>query len=410
MTENRSLEGAIERIAASADSKTLRPLVRFLKRSGREIDMEDLEDLLLETDLTADQQALIYSAVGEWIPGQEDGTSSGRIPDPSGEASHGEVLNTVRRGPLLTPADPVRIYMNQVSEYRVLSLEEELRCGEQIARGRKAAKLLDTAKDLGQAVPEESVPALERAVSEAGRARELLIERNLLTVIAIAKKYLYSGMSLGDLIQEGNIGLMRAVDRYDYRKGYRFNTYASYWIRQGIQRGIANCSRTIRLPGNIIESIKKVSRAESALAQTLGREPTAAEIAGAMGTAERTVTDILRRTEPVISLDAPFPGSYGSSLPAGAFLPDRTDHDPAPATERDALRGHLTRLMGGLTVREDCMVRLRFGMEDGFAHTLEEVGTEFGLTRERVRQIEKGALDRLGTPGAKQDLRGFLKS
>ena len=414
MGENRPLYELTERIAASVDRKAVLPLIRFLGRSGRIIDTEDLNDLMMEIDLSPDQLELVSSVVGDYLLELSGKAAAGPPPPPGppDAAADAEAESGEAEGPDPAPEamDSIRFYMNEVSELKVLSLEEELQCGEQIARGRRAGELLEKAGVRDQGIPDDVLRELEGTVSAGERAKELLIERNLSTVIAIAKKHRSSGVSLGDLIQEGNIGLIRAAERYDYRKGYRFNTYASYWIRQGIQRGIANSSRTIRLPFNAIESGRKITGTSSLLTQELGREPTPAEIAEAMGTDERTVQAAIRSAEPVVSLDAPVQTDDASALPFRTFLPDTADHDPGPAAERNDLRRRLDHIMRGLTVREDCVIRLRFGMEDGCAHTLEEIGTELGLTRERVRQIEKGALNKLGTPEAKQAMESFLRS
>ena len=274
--------------------------------------------------------------------------------------------------------DPVTMYLKEIGKVPLLTAEEEI----------------------------ELAQKMERGGDEGEEAKKRLAEANLRLVVSIAKRYVGRGMLFLDLIQEGNLGLIKAVEKFDYKKGYKFSTYATWWIRQAITRAIADQARTIRIPVHMVETINKQIRVSRQLLQELGREPTTEEIAEEMGLPVERVREILKISQEPVSLETPIGEEEDSHL--GDFLPDDNMPVPADAAAFTLLKEQLVEVLGTLTDREQKVLRLRFGLDDGRARTLEEVGKEFNVTRERIRQIEAKALRKLRHPSRSRKLKDYL--
>jgi RNA polymerase primary sigma factor len=307
-------------------------------------------------------------------------------------------------------ADPVRMYLKEIGRVPLLTATEEVDLAKRIEAGCQAAERLADLSASGGLVALEFAErrGLERAVRDGEEAKAELIQANLRLVVSIAKRYVGRGMLFLDLIQEGNLGLMRAVEKFDYTKGFKFSTYATWWIRQAITRAIADQARTIRIPVHMVESIHKVHRVQRQLLQELEREPTVEEIAGKVDMTPSRVREILRISQDPLSLDSPVGEEDDSFL--GDFIEDSSADAPAEVAARLMLNTAVLEALGELSDREREVVRLRFGLDDGQARTLEEVGREFGVTRERIRQIESKTLAKLRHPHRSQKLRDYLDS
>ncbi|MGQ9828910.1 MAG: sigma-70 family RNA polymerase sigma factor [Roseiflexus sp.] len=298
--------------------------------------------------------------------------------------------------------DPVRVYLREIGRVNLLTAQEEIMLAQQVERGEQANERLQK----GDYAPSERLQ-LHRWVHEGQAARERLIQANLRLVVSIAKKYLGRGMSLLDLIQEGNIGLMRATEKFDYRKGYKFSTYATWWIRQAITRVIADQSRTIRLPVHVGETINRVMRTSNRIQQTTGRDPTPDEIALELGIPVEKVRRVLEAARQTISLETPI-GIEGDTVLAD-FIEDGKGTTPMDSASHHILREQIDSALEKLPERERRIIQLRYGLYDGHYRTLEEVGREFGITRERIRQIEARVLRKLRHPHYGRGLRGYLE-
>ncbi len=305
-------------------------------------------------------------------------------------------------------SDPVRMYLKEIGRVPLLIGAEEVEYSRRVEAGGLAATRLADLAASGQlaGLTFEERRALQRSVRRGEDAREVLIEANLRLVVSIAKRYVGRGMHFLDLIQEGNLGLMRAVEKFDYTKGFKFSTYATWWIRQAITRAIADQARTIRIPVHMVESINKVHRIQRQMMQELEREPTVEELAEAVGLTEDRVREIQRISLDLLSLDAPVGEEDDSNL--SDFIEDHAAEAPAEAAARRMLNRAVIDALDELNDREKAVVRLRFGLDDGQARTLEEVGKEFGVTRERIRQIESKTLAKLRHPHRSQKLRDYL--
>jgi len=297
----------------------------------------------------------------------------------------------------------ISLYLREVGQVPLLSAEEETELAIRLEKGKEAAVALSE----GVTNPEERAD-LEHLVCLGEEARERLIKSNSRLVISIAKKYMGQGVPLLDLIQEGNLGLMRAVDKFDYRRGYKFSTYATWWIRQAITRAIADQGRTIRVPVHMSDRIRRLYRTSQDLEQTLGREPTPQEIAENMDVPLSKVRWMLRIARHPISLEKPVGDESGSEL--ANFIEDEETPTPTESAAYELLKKELEEALATISPREARILRLRFGLQDGRTHTLEELGQKFGLTRERIRQIEGDALRRLRHPSRSRRLKDYLRA
>ncbi|MGN0978895.1 MAG: RNA polymerase sigma factor RpoD [Candidatus Avoscillospira sp.] len=340
----------------------------LLEANGVEIDVADVMEILspagdADLDLRLDD--------GLELPTEDELESLEKDPlgDPMEELEESLPADTVKMD------DPVRMYLKEIGKIKLLSPEEELELAKRMADGDE-------------------------------EARQQMAEANLRLVVSIAKRYVGRGMQLLDLIQEGNLGLLKAVEKFDYTKGYKFSTYATWWIRQSITRAIADQARTIRIPVHMVETINRVIRTAHAMVQSLGREPTSEEIAKEMHLDVNKVEEILKISQEPVSLETPIGEEEDSHL--GDFIPDEEVSQPAEAASYTLLREQLEEVLRTLTPREEQVLRMRFGLTDGKTHTLEEVGKEFDVTRERIRQIESKALRKLRHPSRSKKLRDFL--
>ncbi len=300
-------------------------------------------------------------------------------------------------------SDLVRIYLREIGKVPLLSAQDEVELAKAIEAGLFAQEMLHGGcKVVGAGA---NGTELAMIADQGDRARQRLIEANLRLVVSIAKRYIGRGMVFLDLIQEGNLGLIRAVEKFDYTKGYKFSTYATWWIRQAITRAIADQARTIRIPVHMVETINKMARIQRQLHQDLGREPAPAEVAAEMGIPADRVAEIQRIAQEPVSLQAPI-GEEDSDL--GDFIEDADAVVPMEAAAFMMLQDQLEQVLDTLSPREQRIIQLRFGLIDGHPRTLEEVGRDFGVTRERIRQIESKTLVKLRHPGRAQMLRDYL--
>jgi RNA polymerase primary sigma factor len=300
--------------------------------------------------------------------------------------------------------DPVRMYLKEIGKVPLLTGAQEVSLAKRIEAGVHAADRLD---DLGSPLSDEAQASLQAVAVDGEIAKKQLTEANLRLVVSIAKRYVGRGMALLDLVQEGNLGLIRAVEKFDYTKGFKFSTYATWWIRQAITRAIADQARTIRIPVHMVETMNKVLRVQRQMLQELGREPTVEEVAAKVELTPDRVRDIQRISLEPVSLETPVGEEDDSSL--GDFVEDPSAIAPATAAARALLTEAIEEALEELNDRERAVVRLRFGLDDGQVRTLEEVGKEFGVTRERIRQIESKTLAKLRHPTRSQRLRDYLE-
>ena len=303
--------------------------------------------------------------------------------------------------------DPVRMYLKEIGKIPLLSLDEETELANLVIEGRKAKEELEKIEaDDQNSVPIEEYNRLLSISDAADDAKDKLVNANLRLVVSIAKRYLSRGLQFLDLIQEGNMGLIKAVDKFDPSKGFKFSTYATWWIRQAITRAVADQARTIRIPVHMVETINKLVRVQRQLVQELSREPSPEEVAERMEISVEKVQQIQRIAQEPISLESPVGEEEDSSL--GDFVFDPHALDPYEYTAKMKLREELDSVLATLTEREERVLRLRFGLIDGRQRTLEEVGKEFNVTRERIRQIEAKALRKLKHPSRSKKLKDFM--
>ena len=354
----------------------LKELVELGKQNGQ-ISNQDILDAIGEQDFDPEQLEKLYDAIeSQGIKIIEDmGDIKFDDLDLSDDDKNGSDGDPSAPEPGVTIDDPVKVYLKEIGRVPLLSSDEEIELAIKIGEGDVAAK-------------------------------QRLSEANLRLVVSIAKRYLGRGMSFLDLIQEGNLGLIKAVEKFDYTKGFKFSTYATWWIRQAITRAIADQARTIRIPVHMVETINKVKKVQSQLLHQNGHEPTPNEIAEEIDMPVDKVREIMRVAQEPVSLETPIGEEEDSHL--GDFIPDNDAPAPADAASHTMLREQLADVLSTLTPREEKVLRLRFGLEDGRSRTLEEVGKEFNVTRERIRQIEAKALRKLRHPSRSRKLKDYL--
>lgn len=299
--------------------------------------------------------------------------------------------------------DHVKMYLKEIGKVNLLTPEEELSLAKRMADGETAKEQLE---EIGEEIDEDTKKQIDLLIADGEKAKKSLAEANLRLVVSIAKHYVGRGMLFLDLIQEGNLGLIKAVDKFDYTKGYKFSTYATWWIRQAITRAIADQARTIRIPVHMVETINKLVRVSRQLVQELGREPTPEELAKELNMPVDKVREISKISQEPVSLETPIGEEEDSHL--GDFIPDEDAPAPSEAASFVLLKEQLGAVLETLSEREAKVLRLRFGLDDGRARTLEEVGKEFDVTRERIRQIEAKALRKLRHPSRSKKLKDFL--
>lgn len=362
----------------STDRKTtIHDLVELGKTKGKLTETEiteALDDIEFDTEQLEKFYDTLESQNIEIIDDLEEPTPE-ELKSDSVEVSEGEDLEVSLSAEGISIDDPVKVYLKEIGRVQLLSGNDEISLAKKMGEGDMAA-------------------------------RKRLSEANLRLVVSIAKRYVGRGMQFLDLIQEGNLGLIKAVEKFDYTKGYKFSTYATWWIRQAITRAIADQARTIRIPVHMVETINKVVRVERQLLQELGRQPQADEIAELMGLSVDKVREIMKVAQEPVSLETPIGEEEDSHL--GDFIPDEDAPAPAEAASHTLLKEQLGDVLKTLTPREEKVLRLRFGLDDGRPRTLEEVGKEFNVTRERIRQIEAKALRKLRHPSRSKKLKDFL--
>ena len=321
------------------------------------------------------------------------------------EGSEDALFDTAMSGDeLVHVSDPVRMYLQEIGRFPLLDAQQEVELSMQVEAGVKAEERLDEAVALQ---PAERI-LLQRQVRQADRAKSRLVEANLRLVVSIAKKYVGRGLGLLDLIQEGNLGLIRAVDKFDYRKGFKFSTYATWWIRQAVTRALADQARTIRVPVHMVETINKLAMVQRTLHQDLGREPTIAEIAKELDIESGKVTELRRIAQDPLSLETPIGEEDDATI--GDIVPDLGADVPVEEAAFKLLQEYLMLALEALGDREREVLIMRFGLDDGTVRTLEQVGAHFEVTRERIRQIENKALAKLRQPAKAKQLDGYLES
>jgi len=321
------------------------------------------------------------------------------------EVEEEELINIESIASNIKIDDPVRMYLKEIGQIPLLNQEDEKKYAVSVSNGRYAKEQLDEYQNGNLPLSDKDIEELRYAVDRAQYSKNKLVEANYRLVVSIAKRYVGRGLLFLDLIQEGNMGLMRAVDKFDYEKGFKFSTYATWWIRQAITRAVADQARTIRIPVHMVETINKMIRIQRQLIQDLGREPSLEEIAQKMGITPEKVQNIQRIAKEPISLEAHVGEEEDSSL--GDFISDPNALTPHEFMLQEMVKQTLDEVLETLTDREEKVLRLRYGLFDGKNHTLEEVGREFGVTRERIRQIEAKALRKLRSPSRQNKLREF---
>ena len=399
------------------NNEKLRELLARGKKKGK-LDSGELMDAVDDLNLESDQMDQLYDSLEALnIDISADDTLLADLPDDEPAA---EEIAEVEEEELVDPNtlvnsfsidDPVRMYLKEIGKVPLLSPDEEIDLAQAMGAGNAAQEKLEEIDRLqkeGKEVPysQEEINGGTADHAKGEAAKQRLAEANLRLVVSIAKRYVGRGMLFLDLIQEGNLGLIKAVEKFDYTKGYKFSTYATWWIRQAITRAIADQARTIRIPVHMVETINKVIRVSRQLLQELGHDPSPNEISAEMGMPVEKVREILKIAQEPVSLETPIGEEEDSHL--GDFIPDEGASEPSEAASFTLLKEQLMDVLSTLTPREEKVLKLRFGIEDGRTRTLEEVGKEFNVTRERIRQIEAKALRKLRHPSRSKKLKDFL--
>ena len=383
------------------------------KKKGK-LDSAELSEVLDEMDLEGEQMDSIYDSLEQLgiEVGAEDFLAD--LPDDDGEPAMEEIAE-IEEEELVDPNtlvdsfnidDPVRMYLKEIGKVPLLTADQEVELATTMSAGREAEERVAQAEADGEVLSDKELAQLKKQIKAGEKAKQSLAEANLRLVVSIAKRYVGRGMLFLDLIQEGNLGLIKAVEKFDYTKGYKFSTYATWWIRQAITRAIADQARTIRIPVHMVETINKVIRVSRQLLQELGHDPSPEEISEEMNMPVDKVREILKIAQEPVSLETPIGEEEDSHL--GDFIPDEAASEPSEAASFTLLKEQLVDVLSTLTPREEKVLKLRFGIEDGRTRTLEEVGKEFNVTRERIRQIEAKALRKLRHPSRSKKLKDFL--
>ena len=399
------------------NQEKLRELLAKGRKKGK-LESSELMEVVDDLNLESEQMDQLYDSLEAL--NIDISTGEDLLPDLNDDEPAAEEIADVEEEELVDPNtlvnnfsidDPVRMYLKEIGKVPLLSPDEEIALAQALSAGNAAAERLaelEAARASGEAVeitPEEEA-ALNKDLKAGEKAKKKLAEANLRLVVSIAKRYVGRGMLFLDLIQEGNLGLIKAVEKFDYTKGFKFSTYATWWIRQAITRAIADQARTIRIPVHMVETINKVIRVSRQLLQELGHDPTPNEIAAEMNMPVEKVREILKIAQEPVSLETPIGEEEDSHL--GDFIPDEGASEPSEAASFTLLKEQLMDVLSTLTPREEKVLKLRFGIEDGRTRTLEEVGKEFNVTRERIRQIEAKALRKLRHPSRSKKLKDFL--
>jgi RNA polymerase primary sigma factor len=396
----------------------LAQLLELGKKKRNILEYQEISDFFKDMNLDAEQLETVldfleHNNVDVLRISDDDDDDDEIILDDEEEVEVEKIDLSVPDG--VSVEDPVRMYLKEIGKVPLLSAEEEIELAKKMEAGAVAEEKISLLKTRMQESEDDAekeeikaeIKELQKEVDWGDDAKKRLAEANLRLVVSIAKRYVGRGMLFLDLIQEGNLGLIKAVEKFDYRKGYKFSTYATWWIRQAITRAIADQARTIRIPVHMVETINKLIRVSRQLLQELGREPSPEEIAAEMNMPVDRVREILKISQEPVSLETPIGEEEDSHL--GDFIKDDNVPVPADAAAFTLLKEQLEEVLGTLTEREQKVLTLRFGLEDGRARTLEEVGKEFNVTRERIRQIEAKALRKLRHPSRSRKLKDYLE-
>ncbi len=408
--KGEAAEGELDEAYKEQVAQKIKDILALARKKKNVLEYAEISDFFAELNLNDEQldnvleviensgiDVLRVSEVDDDIPDDED-----MVLSDEDEVDMENLDLSVPDG--ISIEDPVRMYLKEIGKVPLLTADQEIDLAQAMEAGLDAEKTLS--EDVDGKLSEEEKKALNQAIYEGNEAKKRLAEANLRLVVSIAKRYVGRGMLFLDLIQEGNLGLIKAVEKFDFRKGFKFSTYATWWIRQAITRAIADQARTIRIPVHMVETINKLIRVSRQLLQELGREPLPEEVAKEMNLPVERVREILKISQEPVSLETPIGEEEDSHL--GDFIQDDNVPVPADAAAFTLLKEQLVEVLDTLTEREQKVLRLRFGLDDGRARTLEEVGKEFNVTRERIRQIEAKALRKLRHPSRSRKLKDYL--